>query len=569
MATSWLTVESLLHSRKKKLDYDLDYQRFMAEYRDLKSWLLDISNRIQQQAEPGNLSEAETAINLHQERKTEIEGKNHRFLSLQTASRLLIEKSKQAANSYADEFNQDIQKEIAKSVKDIIEAQHVLKQICAEKQTKLQECAEYQEYVILWKQLEVWSNQIEASLSHVDVGDSVLAVKSLLTKHETIENSINSYLAPGGTVDSLEQRGIDMLKQKYSQADAVEKILVELKSKRKELTSLAANRRKQLDDSLMFQNFLLNYYEAMHWIKEKTATAIDKTYQDLCNLLTKIQRHQTFMLDLKKNGIKRVEEVHKEADTLLARHQSTAFSLSPNSPKIVADIQEHIKDIDAQWNALKTAAETKRKCLDDAHKCVLFTRLCDDLVGWFDETEAHLSTDDNGHDLSSCKMLLLRHETLNRQVDSQRDKLNEIEAYLNTNRDNFMLGKMRESADHLKQRFAELHEPMSIRSENLEESLSLFTVLHDLDDSSQWIQDKSAMVANEELGSNLDETKKLHKKHAQLEQELHTQQTLLQNVIKTIKQLVERKHFAHVILSAKVSELEQKWTSFKLAFNTR
>ena len=212
--------------------------------------------------------------------------------------------------------------------------------MCLEKRKNLQECAEYQEYILLWKQLEAWLKQIELKLGCTDVGDSVLAVKSLLTKHENIESSINSYLASNGTFESLEQRGLEMIKQKFSQSESLDKIVVELRLRRKELNTLTANRRKHLEDSLMFQNFLLNYYEAVHWIKEKTASAIDKTYLDLTNLLTKIQRHQAFMIDLKKSGIKRVEDVHKEAEKLLARHQSTALSLSAASPKIMSDIQE-------------------------------------------------------------------------------------------------------------------------------------------------------------------------------------------------------------------------------------
>ena len=110
--------------------------------------------------------------------------------------------------------------------------------------------------------------------------------------------------------------------------------------------------------------------------------------------------------------------------------------------------------------------------------------MCDDLISSFEETEAQLSTDDNGQDLSSCKMFLLRHETLTRQVDSQKEKVNEIEVYLNANRDNFMLKKMRDNANLVKQCY-----------EDLQEALSFFTVLHDMEDSRQWIQDKYPLVS--------------------------------------------------------------------------
>lgn len=70
----WGYLKELLETRRKKLDSNFYYQKFMVEYRDLKSWILDMGNRILQQNEPNSLGESETALNLHQERRTEIEG---------------------------------------------------------------------------------------------------------------------------------------------------------------------------------------------------------------------------------------------------------------------------------------------------------------------------------------------------------------------------------------------------------------------------------------------------------------------------------------------------------------
>ena len=556
--SQWENLDDLLKTRRKKLDSDYSYQKFMVEYQDLKSWLTDMSNRIQQQAEPNNLSEAETAINLHLERKTEIEGKNHRFLSLQNMGQELIERNKQDGGS-----NSTNNKEITRMMKEMFDMQQQLESKSNDKLKILQECYDYQDLKESWKQLENWCKHFEQTLKSEDVGDSVLAVKSLLTKYENIENSARSQMASGAAFDNIEQRGQDMIKQRYAQSDLITNLIQTSQTKRKDLDSLLLNRRKQLDDSLMFQNFLMNYYETSQWIKEKIVTAIDKTYLDLTNLQTKMQRHQEFMIDLKKSGTKRVEDVLKESDALILRHQSTAQSLNPTSTQIIADINEYCKDLNDQWNVLKTASETKRKCLDEAHKCVMFTRLCDDLIGWLDEVEAQLGTDDNGHDLSSCKMLLLRHETLARQIESQQEKINEIDQYLSNNKDNFMISKMTESAQLVKQRYADLQEPCSIRHDNLEESLSLYTILHEIDDSAKWINEKLQLAQAEDLGHSLDETKKLCKKHSKLEQDLQAQQPLIQNVIKTTNKLIERKHFAHLKLGQKLTELEQLWKLFK------
>lgn len=150
---------------------------------------------------------------------------------------------------------------------------------------------------------------------------------------------------------------------------------------------------------------------------------MDKSYADLINLQTKIQRHAAFSADLKKSGQKRVEDVHSEASALRTRS---------------GELDEMLIDLDSQWSALKQATEAKRKRLDDANKYVQFTRQCDDLAAWFDEAESQLASDDQGRDLASCKLLLLRHETLVKQVDAQRAKLNDLEGQIASSKDNFM-----------------------------------------------------------------------------------------------------------------------------------
>lgn len=528
-------LEETLQARKKSLDSDLAFQKFMVEYRELKSWTSDIMNRIQQQTEPSTLSEAETALNLHMERRTEIDGKTHRFIDIQQMAR-------------SRELN-----DVQKLIKEMNDLQHQL-ELKSDSQLKyLEECFAYQELRESWKQLDTWQTQTEMQLKSTDLGDSVLVVKSLITKHENIESSIKSQMAPGAAFDSIEKRALDMIKNKSIHSKQIQSlIIIDLQSKRKQLEVLCSSRRKNLDDSLLFQDFLLNYYEAIQWIKEKTVIAIDKTYLELTNLLTKIQRHQAFMSDLKKSGQKRVEDLHKEAENLIAsRHQTTD------------EIEEYIKDLDSQWNALKAAAEAKKKCLEDAHKYVLFTRLCNDLLNWTDEVEQQLSTDDNGHDLSSCKMLLLRHEALTRQVASQQEKLNEIDTIIYNNLENFMFSKMREQAESVRRQYQELNEPCLIRKENLEESLCLFTILHDLEDSQKFVLEKQPLVCIEDLGANLDETLKLNRKHTQLEQELQAHAPLIQVALKTTRQLIERQHYAHMQLSTKLIDLENKWKMLK------
>ena len=210
----------MLVLKKKKLDWSLVYQKFLVEYKDLKSWIVDMLNRIQQQTEAASSSEAETALNLHQERRTEFDGKNHRFIALQDMARELNEKARAS-----DFIHSENLKEIQRCTKDLIESQALLEQKCAEKGKFLQDLANYQELKEQWKNLENWCRNIETVLRSNEVGDSVIVVTSLITKHENIESSVKSQMASGAAFDSIEQRGQEMIKQGHCQIDLVVQVI--------------------------------------------------------------------------------------------------------------------------------------------------------------------------------------------------------------------------------------------------------------------------------------------------------------------------------------------------------
>ncbi len=108
-------------------------------------------------------------------------------------------------------------KELGQLMKELTDAQHELKSACDEKQRQLEEGLEYQELRESWRQLEGWAKATETQLRSKDAGDSVLSVKSLLAKHDTVESSVKLHVGSLAAFDSIEQRGQEMLRQSYGQ----------------------------------------------------------------------------------------------------------------------------------------------------------------------------------------------------------------------------------------------------------------------------------------------------------------------------------------------------------------
>ena len=117
-----------------------------------------------------------------------------------------------------------------------------------------------------------------------------------------------------------------------------------------------------------------------------------------------------------------------------------------------------------------------------------------------------------------------------------------------------------------------LHERCKVRRNHIEESTVYFTVLNSHEDLMRWIEGKLITASLDNFGKNLDETRRLRRKHSQLEQEIKQHEVLISELLGEYKKLVGQNHFAHEELTTKHDELEQKWTELKLnctARNTR
>ena len=81
-------------------------------------------------------------------------------------------------------------------------------------------------------------------------------------------------------------------------------------ARRDQVKAKAQERLRLLEGSKDFQDFQRDADELSDWIKEKYITATDNSWQDLTNLLPKLQKHQAFEAELKTNK-DRLDKINK------------------------------------------------------------------------------------------------------------------------------------------------------------------------------------------------------------------------------------------------------------------
>lgn len=90
LETNWSELRRLSDDRRASLGQAHTLHKFRAETRELESWVADAVKRMNEVEPPTSISEAEALLELHQERKAEIDGRQETFGALGDYGRKLL-----------------------------------------------------------------------------------------------------------------------------------------------------------------------------------------------------------------------------------------------------------------------------------------------------------------------------------------------------------------------------------------------------------------------------------------------------------------------------------------------
>lgn len=207
----------------------------------------------------------------------------------------------------------------------------------------------------------------------------------------------------------------------------------------------------------------------------------------------------------------------------------------------------------------------------EAYEARLFERNLDDFNNWMDEVEGQLSSEDYGKDLASVNNLLKKHEMLEADVAHHLETCEQIKAaddkFLVS--DHFMKDELHESAMMTIKRYHSLHEPTTIRRDNLEDSLQLHQFLRDAEDELLWLNEKEPLAASKDLGSSLTAVQSLQKKHQALEAEILSQEPTISALIQRGQQMIRENHYAVEQIESQSNLLQQKLVNLRDLTNVR
>lgn len=517
----WDKLQQLAEKRTASLEEAIAEHKFDDSLKELEVWVSETVKQMDETEAPETVPDAEALLELHHEKKAEIDGRQKAIAFLQ----------KEAEQVQAPE-----------KLKKVAQLSTTLDQAWLQRKQHLTQAHQLQLLKEQARQTEDWLASKEAFLNNDDLGENLDAVETLIRKHAEFAKLLDSQI---GRVNELDKFAKGVLEEGHYDTQYIQRRVAAVLHRRDRLLESCKQRGDTLEQSRQLHQFLRNLYHEREWIALKMQVANDQNYRELSNLQSKIQKHAAFESELATNK-GRIDDVANHGEALIeAKHFASQ------------EIATHVEELENQWRELQAAAKLRRERLQEAYQARVYLRGLDDFTAWLDEVEAQLLSEDHGKDLASVSVLLKRHTRLEQQVASKADTATQLadNAQQLADSKHFMAEQILAKADHAVKRYRQLQEPMQIRRDNLEDAALLHRWDRDADEELRWLREREMAVRQEESGNTLQEAQALLKKHLTLEAELIAREPSIKTVCARASQLCRRGHFASAALEARARDL--------------
>ncbi|XP_053601908.1 spectrin alpha chain isoform X2 [Plodia interpunctella] len=534
ITAAWQKLVQKAKERRSELESSYALHRFLADYRDLISWISDIRALIAADELAKDVPGAEALLERHQEHKGEMDARSDVMVSCGRAGEALVASGHRSAP------------DVAAALATLARDHAALLQLWEQRRVLYLQCMDLQLFYRDTEQADAWMHKQEAFLANEDVGDSLDSVEALLKKHEDFEKSL---AAQEEKIKALDEFASKLIQGQHYAADDVAQRREMLLERRAALQEKSNQRRALLEDAYKYQQFERDCDETKGWINEKLKFATDDSYLDPTNLNGKVQKHQNFEQELQANK-PRVNEITASGQTLL---QQEHFA--------IPQIESRLGELAGLWEKLVLASEHKGSKLQEAAQQQQFNRAVEDIELWLSEVEGQLLSEDYGKDLTSVQNLQKKHALLEADVSAHAERIDAVRAQAEAfiDRGHFDADNIKAKRDALVTRYAALDKPMAVRKRRLLDSLQAQQLFRDLDDESAWIREKEPIIASTNRGRDLIGVQNLMKKHQAVMGEMAQHEARVEAVRAAGAALQDAGHFAADDIAARLQQLTQQW----------
>ena len=177
-------------------------------------------------------------------------------------------------------------------------------------------------------------------------------------------------------------------------------------------------KRKAISELGTLQQFSRDADEIENWMLEKLVEVEEAL--DATNIQSKHQKHEKIEMEIKANE-DRIKSVLAMGENLIDRNQCAGSEDA---------VKQRLESISSQKEVLWIKTSEKSMKLKEANRQRTFIAAVKDLDFWLGEVESLLNTDDVGKDLASVLNLMKKHQLVDADIESHKDRMDDMNVSL-------------------------------------------------------------------------------------------------------------------------------------------
>ncbi|XP_055291885.1 spectrin beta chain, non-erythrocytic 5 [Moschus berezovskii] len=532
LVQAWETLKLRAEQRRAQLERAWLLARFHMAVRDYTSWVASVWQELQVEASSQEPGSDPLKLSAHQELRVVLEAREELYQqAAQLGQQALL-----AAGMCI--------KEVRDGLQALRDKREWVFQAWEQKQERLQAMGREQLFLRKCGRLNEILKAQEVLLKTSALGSSVEEVEQLIRKHKTFQK----------VLAAQEEKEAALCEQvKMLGGPRAQDLLCTVLERRARVKELVESRQHALHTSLLMAAFIRAATQAEDWMQEQLQQLKEPVPSgDLKAKLRHLQKHKAFEAEVQARE-QVITSVVKEGEALLAQ-----------SHPLVGEVSQRLRELQEHWEELRQAVALRGEELEDEQNILEFLQRVDAAEAWIQEMEVMVNVSDLGQDLEHCQQLhrqlhKLRGVWAGDTVDDARIRsISDFSPQLKT-QDTEQLKTVWQRQQQLNNRWNSFRGNLLRYQQQLEVALEVHALSQKLDDITQQMRKKAALVQGLDSGKDLDNVQRLKQKHKELEQEMGLLQAQVEPLEREAGRVCQRSPEVAHGLSHHQQEMMDSW----------
>ncbi|XP_074602834.1 spectrin beta chain-like isoform X2 [Brevipalpus obovatus] len=548
---AWEHLEKAEHERELALREELIRQekleqlaaRFDRKAGMRETWLSENQRLVSQDNFGSDLPAVEAAAKKHEAIETDIFAYEERVQAVVAVAQEL------EAENYHDIYRINARKD------NVLRLWSHLLELLRNRRSRLESCMSVQKTFQEMLYIEDSINILKQSVLSEDYGKHLMGVVDLLHKHTLLEGDIGVVGERVRNITQVAQGFIEEDPAKYQPCspELVHGKIGHLEKTYTELTRLADLRKRRLEESKKLWQFYWNMAEEEAYIREKEHIL---SSGEIGHDLT------TVHLLISKN---------KALEEELAAHEPQLISILQSGHDLLQDghfgsenIQKRLKEVEELWDKLKELQAMRSARLDEAIQYHQFFTDADDVDAWMYDTLKLVSSEDVGYDEPHAQSLLKKHDEAAEELKEHEKTIEALKQQANSlGEEDRKAPEVIDRLSTMNAKYGQLQDKANQRRARLQDAISLYKLLTEVDGVEQWISEKEKMIDSMSLSRDMEDIEVMKHRFETFEQEMNANASRVAVVNQIARRLLHVDHPSSQQIINQQNQLNERWAELR------